>query len=596
MTQVTIPVTTYSIKQKKPNNAFGSPGQLPVTAIANGAGRVVVRVSLDKVPTDGVISSAKFRVYAQRATGAARALDLYPNTGAWTSSVTWAKRPALGTKIATVSANGGVNTMWEFDVTNWAITRSRNGLTITTTVSNATIWLKGSAFADFRPVIVVDYVVQPDTPSNLTPNGGAVSVTKPILTYSGDDEMTKQRIQFSNDGSITSYDTGWLDATSGLLDPAVVAGTPAIAAGQVIYWRATTDGPSGQSAPSPWASYTYQPLPVITILNPPALTDDGTPTLQWSVAPAGAQVSWAASFHGDNGNTDHSNWQTDDDTDWTTSKGVRVPGGVGTYTLNIHDAFVRVAAANAPTYAIATQQFTTELSNTGAAVDSLFPTFVDPLVHLTGVRAAGIPDYVGLFRDDVQVPIWDPEDGTPYMWAPAINFFNGVNFNIIDYTCDLRHAHKWQIRTKVGAVTDGGGPQPVDQFHTNGIWLVDPRNALSVQIFGYNQEPVIEQNTDEGSIIHTPVHGDLIVEQVRRRLMRTTRYGSINGLLMGDDEDILNAWINGDSGQKFRLIFGKTNWSVIIGDYNPADMFYPDNWGEDRILCAFNWWQRLRDY
>jgi hypothetical protein len=596
MSSVTIPVTTYSIRQKKPNHPFGSPGQLPVTAIANAAGRVLIRVSLDKVPTDATISSAKFQIYAQRATGGARALDLYPNTAAWTSSVTWAKRPAVGVKIATVTANGGVNTLWEWDITNWANTRSRNGLTIVTTVANATIWLKGSAFADFRPVVVVEYTVVPDTPSNLTPNGGAVSVTKPILTYKGEDAMTAQRIEYSNDGINTSYDTGFLAATSGLLDPAVVAGTPAIVAGQTIYWRATTNGPNGQSTPSPWASYSYQPLPVITILNPPDVTDDGTPTLQWSVAPAGSQRAWQATFNGDNGAADHSNWQSDDDTDWTSTKGVKVPGGVGTYILDIQDNIVRVAAANAPAHASAVKVFSTVLTNTGAAVDSLEGVFDDPIVTLQGVRAAGIPDYIGLFRDGVQVPIWDPVDSTPFMWAPAVNFFTGTAFTIADYTCDLRHEHTWQIRVKVGAATDSGGPVVTERFHTDGIWLVDTRNGDRVEFLGLGQAPVIEQHTDEGSIVHTPVHGDLVVEQVRRRLMRTTRYGSISGLLTCDDEDTMDAWVAGDSGQKFRLIFGKSNWPVIIGDYDPSDQFYPGDFGADRVLCALNWWQRQRDY
>jgi len=314
------------------------------------------------------------------------------------------------------------------------------------------------------------------------------------------------------------------------------------------------------------------------------------------VAPAGVQDAWNATFSGDNGNTDHSNWQDNADTDWTTSKGVKVPGGVGTYTVQVSDNVVRVEATNAPSIASATRQFTVALTSGGTAVDTLNGAFEDPVIELTGTRAAGIPDQIGLFRDNVQVPLWDPVDGIAYMWAPAVNFFSGQNFTLRDYTVDLRHQHTWKIRTKVGGVTGNGGPTFTGQFHTDGVWLVDPRTGKQIQIFGDNAVPTVEQATDEGSILHTPVHGNLIVEPIRRRLMRTTRYGTVTGKVDEGDEDILDSWVMGDSGLKYRLIFGKINWSVIIGNYSPSDVFYPGNLGPDRVLVVFNWWERLADY
>jgi len=110
--------------------------------------------------------------------------------------------------------------------------------------------------------------------------------------------------------------------------------------------------------------------------------------------------------------------------------------------------------------------------------------------------------------------------------------------------------------------------------------------------------PVVAQVTEEGSIIHTPVHGNLVVEQVRRRLMRTTKSGNIEGLVLNGDEDRLNSWALGDSGLKYRLIFGKVNWPIIFGDYSPTDVFYPhpDPECDDTVvLVALNWWERLDD-
>jgi hypothetical protein len=164
----------------------------------------------------------------------------------------------------------------------------------------------------------------------------------------------------------------------------------------------------------------------------------------------------------------------------------------------------------------------------------------------------------------------------------------------------LRRTHTWQIRTKVGSATAGGGPTHTGRYHTDGVFIVDTRNADRVQVFGLNQAPVVEQATDEGSIVHTPVHGDLMVEPIRRRMMRTTRRGSINGLLNDADEDMMEAWIAGDSSIKYRLIFGKVNWPTVIGDYNPTDVFYPSNaepeaW-PNQVLITLNWWQRRRDF
>jgi hypothetical protein len=109
---------------------------------------------------------------------------------------------------------------------------------------------------------------------------------------------------------------------------------------------------------------------------------------------------------------------------------------------------------------------------------------------------------------------------------------------------------------------------------------------------------VVSQVTEEGSVLHTPVHGNLVVEQVRRRLMRTTRSGGIEGLVLNGDEDTLGKWALADSSLRYRLIFGKVNWPIIFGDYSPTDVFYthPDPECDDTlVLILLNWWERLAD-
>jgi hypothetical protein len=103
----------------------------------------------------------------------------------------------------------------------------------------------------------------------------------------------------------------------------------------------------------------------------------------------------------------------------------------------------------------------------------------------------------------------------------------------------------------------------------------------------------VEQGVAESAALHTPVSGALVVEQVRRRLARTTRFGGISGMVVNDAEGILQGWAERDSGHRYRLIFGKVNWSVIIGDYNPSDVFYSEECGDDMLRFEMNWWERL---
>jgi hypothetical protein len=129
-----------------------------------------------------------------------------------------------------------------------------------------------------------------------------------------------------------------------------------------------------------------------------------------------------------------------------------------------------------------------------------------------------------------------------------------------------------------------------------GVWIVNPRNGNKVEIQGYNDVPVIEQSTSEGAIVHVPIQGDLIVQPIRRRQLRTTRSGSIEGVVLNNDEDQLLNWIEDDSSLRYRLIFGKVNFHVILGDYSPSDVFYSEVCSAEVVLVTLNWWERLADH
>lgn len=596
---IRIPLTTYRISENKPNQKWGSPKALPV---AEGH-RVLCKVPIDRVPADGTIVSATLQFYADRNDAGGDNIRVLPVTSNWRAGVTWATQPDVGSVLDTdtTAAVSARDAMPGLDVTAWASTRDRRGLCLRSTTANGSkFWVRGSSGENSQPVLIVEYTTVPDTSGNQRPSGGSVSVASPILTYAGADDMTAQRIQYSTTGDSgdIDYDSGWLAAVEGYFDPALEAGTEPVLTdgGAGIWWRVSTDGPEGPSVYSDWAYYEYNTLPDVTITNPSGTTDDGSPPLTWTVEDD-RQTAWRAEYW--NGSTliASSGWAAEPATrTWTPDKNIPVPGGSGRFILWVRDDITpRVAATNAPTEVRVVEDFTTVLSGAGTAIDTLTVTFEDPIPVLEGTRSLGVPDEVSLFRDGVQVPIWT-EDGTVYpAWAPGSEFFDGDDFRIVDYTAQPRTTPVWSVRVKVGGVTSAIGPTVSLPIATRSVWLVNPRTDERVEVQGYNGLPAVEQNTVENSILHTPLNGDLIVEPKRRRLIRTTRFGALDGVVLNDDEGILDEWVNAESANKYRLIFGKVNWSVILGDYSPQDVFYQIGCDDNMIVVTMNWWQRLSD-
>jgi len=595
MPTITIPVTTYSVRNTKPTTKYGSPSTMPVKS---GDYMAFARFSLDRVPGNATIDSAVLRVYTSASHSGTFQLQARSLSAAVTSSVTWRTMPDrvayVGNSPSVSSPGSGV--VFDMPVTGWAQSRPATGLGISTDSAN-TVWIYGSTAAHHQPSLIVTYHVPPTNPGNLRPNGGAVSLAQPVLTYAGDTDMTEQKVEFSTDGGATvnlALTADWHAATSGRYDPADHPGSPALADGGSIMWRVTTRGPDGTSAPSPWATYSFRPLATVAITAPGATVTDGSPTIEWT---ASDQTSFLVNLHGEGRLLASSGWRNEPDTRfWTPSgAGVRVPGGVGDFYLYVRDSVLpRVAAEAAPVEASAHVTYTTYGDGTAGPVDTLVATYEEPVLVLTGGRAAGVPDEVSLFRDGVQVPIWDSE-GNVYGWAPGVTFFEGTNFTIRDYTAPLRGEHTWEVRLRVNGVVSTPGPAVTDLYNATSVWLVNPRTDERVEVVGMDDVLSVEIQTDEQSIVHVPLNGGLLVEPKRRRLVRTTKSGSLAGIVLNDAEAILDGWVEGDSGTKYRLVFGKENWSVIIGDYSPMSPVYQARLTPNRTAISLNWWQRLAD-
>jgi hypothetical protein len=464
------------------------------------------------------------------------------------------------------------------------------------------IWVTGSSASKNRPVLIVTYSVGPDAPGNLTPNGGDVSVAKPILAYAGDEDTTQQKIEFSNDGGVTvSFTADWHvpDGTF-RYDPANHVGSPALTSGGAdIWWRVSTRGADGTVVTSTWATYGYTTLPAApTFTSPVANPTDGTPTLQWT-PPAGQTSVQAALYRGDT-LLDSLPWTNDSALSaWTPGKGVAVPGGNGRFEWEMRDSVKpRVAAEGAPTTVKATVNFTTTSTGAGTGIDAITATYAEPVPVLTGTRTVGMPDEVSLFRDGVQVTIWDPATGEPYKWAPASLFFVGTAFTIRDYTAPLRGSHTWTVRVRVNGTLQATGPSYTATYEATSLWLVNPRTDERVEVCGQDGVPVVEMQADENVILQTPINGGPVVETKRRRITRSTKYGTITGAAMGTGVDVLHDWAeNEHAAERYRMIYGRVNWPVILGDYNPVELItYKSETGPDRVNMTCSWFERLTDF
>ena len=599
MTILDIPVTLYSVRGAKPTTKYGAPSSVPLRNAGTTATRNhgFAAFNFDKLPAGAIVTKTEFMVYTNRAHTGTRALLVRGVTSAWTSSIYYSRMPTVGAVIQTLSAVAPpASFLYAFDITAWSLTRPRNGLRLETSATTDT-WVYGSAAATMRPFVRVTYFIPPKNPAGQAPNGGWVSVAKPILAYVGDPDMTAQNIEFSNNGGSTIlWASGFHQAFTGRFNPADFPTSPAVAANAEILWRVTTDGPTGQSAPSAWARYGYKPLPAApTFSNPPAVSPDGSPPLVWAST---GQAAYLAELY--QGSTLlASSGQVPDPAErtWTPAKGVTLPGGVGRFDLTITDNVAgRIAAEGAPTAVKASLVFTATITGAGNPIDTLNIQYEEPVITFTGTRDEGIPDEVGLFRDGVQVPMWNAQGEGYQGWAPGTEFFTGTSFKMWDYTTPLHGNHTWNVRVRVNGVTSSAGPTIARKFVTKTIWLVKPGTLEKVEIVGHNGVPAIDMATVENSIVHTPINQGVRTEPVRRRLTRTTKSGSIEGSAHGGYEDTLEKWTDEDSGTKYRLIFGKVNWPVILGDYNPIELSaYPPGCGPDRVLVSMNWWQRLSD-
>lgn len=595
MTDPSLPMTAYSIQSAKPSVMYGQSATLPV---ANASAIVLLRVALDKVPAAATVTSATVSFTTAQSSSGSSTVSIQPATSAWTSAVTWGTKPTTTTALDSRTISSPTpGTLWTWDVTAWAQSVvsgsvTNYGLQVYTTGANP-VTFNGTRASSGFPVLTLTYLLLPDTPSNLHPSSGVVSLAKPTVTFDGDDDITGLQVQIDSPpgDSSPTFDSGTVTATAGLLDLSTTSFS-GLTSGTPMVWRVRQQNATGWSPWSSWASLSRLSKSSLSITSPTSSTiTDGTPTIQWSFG--GTQVAWRATIEDATTGKilSDSGRRIGTGASWTPAKGLTKDGQAGVIRVYVWDSVDRTATPGDPSYTSVSETVTLDLDAGVGPMDTVdvIQEPPSPSIRIQGTRAAGVPDQVALFRDGTQIGRWN---GT--------SVFTGTHFAVYDHEAPMHVP----VSYRVAPITITGGVAHIAKGGTAetfvptcaGIWLIDESDpSQQVGVMGADDQ---EQTAPETSVLHTPISSDGDIEVIRRRLVRMPPQGTVTGLLVdameqtaAASESALRGFVDNDAGHTYRLVIGRQNLRVIVGDINFVEQSI-DTVVERVLGVSFNWWAK----
>lgn len=569
MTRLVLGIGMTSVQAAKPTYAYGS--KIAQVPIKSGDALALLRATIpSSIPKNAVVSSAKIWVnqFEGPWTGSVT-LTVLRHLAKYDYKVTWANKPDATTTDSQTRSNAADDSWWSINVTpdvqgfisgtltNWGWRLVTNSSTLR--------HIRSQEAAGSQPYLEIIYTVPSKVPFNLSPQGGAVSVAKPVVTFTTGDDTTAINVQIDQAADAVSpdFDSGEFPATAGVMNLALPTpgGTyPGLADGATTYWRARAKSGSGWSGWSPWVSFSRANLPSGSLIAPTTTPADGSPPFLWSFA--GTQDAWQATLSDDSGKViSDSGVVSGADTGWTPPRGLMANGAHGIARVRMWDDVLRVATPGAPTYTEVSVDFTVTLSGAITPMSTLVATQVpmSPGIVLSGTRTTGgIPDEVIVFRDGVQIARFPGTD----------IFTSSTAFTWTDWSAPIGVESTYRLAPVVGGSVASGGPTDEATPECQGIWLIDPSTGTKAVLW----------DRDEGSwdrpdvaTVHVPVSAGASI--VRRRLRRGILAGSISGRVLDvvgiDAADTLAAleeFAENDAGVEYQLITGAMNERVIVGD------------------------------
>lgn len=524
------------------------------------------------------IASATLTGHAHGTISAGQTFTVAPISSKWhAKKATWNNQPGTtGTSITlavgTAISDGG---QVVFDVTS-LVQQIANGLDnfgwkITTDVTTAQV------FASFNSgkkswSLEINYVDGPDAPTSLSPNGTVVSTPLPIstfdyTTFGGDDsDLAKVSFQIDvgNNGS-TDYDSGWVAttvaqanlATSGL---SVTAGTT------VAYRYKVQDAGGQESQYSDWATYTYQPLPTLTIDSPAAgVLFDPTSDILAHISTTHLEAYRIRVTEGDDRTAvlfDTGKTQADDPSDIAYTLPLKNDDGSRIFTddaqfqINVraYDDYEREATPGASAHAGVWTTVTFDDDGALNKVSSFRVTQFNatPFVKLTWTDPAAADAYL-ISRDGAHVARLE-----------AADVIAGVSaYTWLDVSATPGDKHVYEIRR----ITEGVGRSPARrapiQFTPEGIWLLrDNGDWVVLDGDGIDQLQILERR-----LTFKPLHKPYSIDIL-------TAYEGISGPIVASieensDQSIHNAKqvlkaIKNNPTETVRLIFANVSIPVEV--------------------------------
>lgn len=195
----------------------------------------LVQFDLSSIPSGSSISSAILDLYWAGYNGPPSDFSLYENTGSWIStSVTWANKPATGSKVASFSYNGQAgsyasNQLIQIPITQYvsdvASGNANYGLSAIDDSTSSGYGQFQSTYtnANYCPKIEVTYDVPPSSPTVTAPNGGETINTTFNITWNAatnNSGTIEGSLVDSSENGITFYNaSGYQNKVSQMFTP-----------------------------------------------------------------------------------------------------------------------------------------------------------------------------------------------------------------------------------------------------------------------------------------------------------------------------------------------------------------------------------------
>lgn len=536
-------------RSSKPSTSFATAARDRL-AVDSAQAITLLRFRVD-VPAGQELVSAHIEVTAEEVWAGSRTLTMQRVATPTRSygSITWNNRPSVATGSTAVPVTqAGTTKLWSFDVTtdaalggvlDWQLTSS----------DTTTRWLKGPRRATGYPRLVLVTQAGATTPTGVKP-AGTISVAAPVVQWTAQAGVDKVQLQVDAVGgtfAAPSFDTGDVLTTRGLVDTAAEgwSGLTAGTSADVRVRQHTASGWSGWSDP---VTLTRVAKGTVTISNPIAVDEDGTPPVVWSFT--GTQTAWQViverngevlTYTGDGK-------QPGTDTSFTPPVGARVTGDVVTRTVRVWDNQDRVESPGDPAYAQASVTSTYQRTTDVAAMGSLAIT---PLISEDGpgrrltFSRTPLPDEIGVERDGVIVARLDPTDTTWDDWGHPVN-----------------RVSTYKVLAIVNGRTSQAAPTQSIEVPLGGVWLVDPATGRGFTLDGL-----------ELQLTYGDVTGTYTAVTAAELISRTTALRGAEGAMTGTvgdwpgrtrDEQVADLWWLRANPRVLRLVTGDLNIPVTV--------------------------------